>query len=568
MDAIQAQTPPAGSSLPMLDNFRQLPPQSKLTLLFGVPLVLAAVIGLLIWLQQPDYRVLFTNLTDKDGGAIVASLAQMNVQYKYSEGGTAILVPSDKVHDARLKLASQGLPKGSIVGFELLENPKLGMTQFQEQINYQRALEGELARSIQSLSAVQTARVHLAIPKQSVFMREQQKPTASVLLSVYPGRVLDRSQIAGIAHLVSSSLPGLPYQNVNIVDQSGSLLSASSNPDGSDLDGNQLNYVNQVEQSYSKRIIDILGPVVGAENVRAQVSADVDFSQTESTAESFKPNQAPDNMVIRSQQISQSSDAGAGSTPQGIPGALSNQPPGLATAPIAGQPGQATPTNPAQAAAAGGAATAAGSSRKDATTNYEVDKTVRHTRNAVGQIKRLSAAVVLNNKQVNGKAVPLTEKEIEQMTGLVREAIGFSKERGDTLNVTTAAYASTPKGDNSELAIWKDPENRQMAKEFGKMALIAGVVLYLIFGVLKPMIKNASKVVVPPPALPNNNRMEEDGVALKLSHDSQHIPAEITPSEAQLLTTDSLNRARTLAQQDPRVVANIVSGWVSGKGKE
>jgi flagellar M-ring protein FliF len=326
----------------------------------------------------------------------------MNVPFKFSESGGAILVPQQQVHELRMRLASQGLPKGGLVGFELMETQKLGMSQFIEQINFQRALEGELSRSIQSLAAVQGARVHLAIPKQTGFMRDDQKPSASVVLNIHPGRNLDPNQVGGIAHMVASSVPHLPAANVSVIDQSGNLLSSEKTGGrGAGLDATQLKYVQEIESSYVRRIETILAPLLGPGNFRAQVTADVDFSQSEQVAETYKPNPAPETS-IRSQQVSEN----ASGSPQaaGVPGALSNQPPVPATAPLTAPPAPGTPGAAAgapgattTAAAAAAANTAAG--RRDATTNYELDKTIRHVRQPVGAIKRLSMAVVLNHRR-------------------------------------------------------------------------------------------------------------------------------------------------------------------------
>ena len=252
-------------------------------------LTVVAVVAAALFARQPDYRVLFSNLGDKDAGAIVAQLSQMNVPYRYTEGGGAILIPADKVHDVRLKLATQGLPKGSVAGFEVMDNSKFGITQFQERVNYQRALEGELTRSIQGLSAVQDARVHLALPNQNGFFREQQKPSASVIVSLHPGRMLDRTQIAGIVHLVASSVPELSPSSVSVLDDTGKLLSQSPDGKESPVDIQQLMYQQQLEKQYVQRILDILEPVVGKGNVKAQVTADIDFSQSESTSEMHMP---------------------------------------------------------------------------------------------------------------------------------------------------------------------------------------------------------------------------------------------------------------------------------------
>ncbi len=313
-----------------------MPPKAKLMLALGAAGLLAVVMALALWSQKGDYKVLYANLSEKDGGAIIAQLSQMNIPYRHAEGGNAILVPASQVHDARLKLASAGLPKGSIVGFELMDNARFGQTQFQERLSFQRGLEGELTRSIGALGSVQAARVHLALPNQNGFFREQQKPSASVLLTLHPGRTLDRGQIAGIVHLVSASVPELSPKAVSVLDQTGALLSESAEPaSGQGLDAQQLQYVAQVEASYVKRVIEILEPVVGRENLRATVAADIDFSQTEATSESFKPNQGAEPAAVRSQQTSEAGNA-AQATPGGVPGATSNQPPLPATAPLTG----------------------------------------------------------------------------------------------------------------------------------------------------------------------------------------------------------------------------------------
>ncbi|HWV62601.1 MAG TPA: flagellar basal-body MS-ring/collar protein FliF, partial [Oxalicibacterium sp.] len=243
------------------------PNGKRFLLMAGVAAVISIMIGIVLWSQKPDYRVLFSNFSDRDGGAIVASLQAANVPYKFAEGGTAILVPADRVHEVRLKLAAEGLPKGGNVGFELMENQKLGISQFLEQVNFQRALEGELARSIQSISAVQAARVHLAIPKASVFVRDQQKPTASVLLNLHPGRILDQQQVSAIVHLVASSVPELSPKNVTIVDQAGNLLSENNKPAGTNtMDPSQLKYVQELQNNIVRRIESIITPIVGQNN--------------------------------------------------------------------------------------------------------------------------------------------------------------------------------------------------------------------------------------------------------------------------------------------------------------
>ena len=312
-----------------MQRFSALDRTQRLRLGLGVVLLVAAAIAAVVMGRQQDYRVLFSNLSDKDGGAIIAQLSQMNVPYRHTEGGGAIMVPSDRVHDVRLRLASQGLPKGTVSGFELMEGNRFGVTQFQERLNFQRGLEGELTRTIQSLSSVQSARVHLALPQQNGFFREQQKPSASVLVSLYPGRVLDRAQLAGIVHLVASSVPEMPPTAVSVLDDTGKLLSQSPEPgSGNAVDAQQMQYVQQIEQQYTRRIMEILEPVVGRNNIKAQVTAELDFSQTDSTQEQYRPNQAPEASAIRSQQVLETKESASGSsTGVGVAGAVANQPP-------------------------------------------------------------------------------------------------------------------------------------------------------------------------------------------------------------------------------------------------
>ncbi|HMV06970.1 MAG TPA: flagellar basal-body MS-ring/collar protein FliF, partial [Accumulibacter sp.] len=307
--------------------------KQKIILMVALAAVIALLVTATILFRQSDFRVLFSNIGERDGGAIIATLEQMNVPYRFNDSGNAILVPAQRVHDVRLRLAAQGLPRGSAVGFELMEGQKFGISQFAEQINYQRGLEGELARTIQSIAAVQAARVHLAIPKPTVFMREELKPSASVLLNLYPGRALEPVQIAGIQNLVAASVPQLSAANVTLLDQSGALLSQmKSKLLEAGLDPTQVKYVQEVEASIIKRVEDILAPLVGPGNARVQIAADIDFSQSEQTAETHRPNTTPPDISIRSQQTSET--ASTSPTAQGVPGALSNQPPVPATAAV------------------------------------------------------------------------------------------------------------------------------------------------------------------------------------------------------------------------------------------
>ena len=539
-----------------------LPVRSKLALGVGVAALAGVVLALTLWSSQGDYKVLYANLSDKDGGAIIAQLSQMNVPYKHADGGAAILVPAAKVHDVRLKLASAGLPKGSVVGFELMDGARFGQTQFQERLTFQRGLEGELTRSIVAMAAVQGARVHLALPNQNGFFREQQKPSASVMLTLHSGRSLDRSQIAGIIHLVSSSVPDLSPKAVSVLDQSGTLL--SSNGEGnqaSGLDAQQLQYVAQMEAGYSKRIMELLEPVVGRENLRANVTAEVDFSQTEATTEEFKPNQGKDaTSTLRSTQSSEQTGGGA-ALPSGVPGATSNQPPLPANAPVTGT---VAPLQTAQTGAGVGT-NANGTTRRDAVTNYEVDKTVRVTRNGSGTVKRLNAAVVVNHRSATdakGKVstTPLSTEELDKLTALVQESIGFSKERGDSVKVINAPFKVTPPSKDVSPPLWRQPEVIDLLRSAAVPVGLAMVALIVFFGMVRPAMKVA---LAPPPKAEPGDQVSAvvDDAEVLPALEATNLKALPPPQYSQ-----SLEQARQMAKQNPTAAANIVSGWVSGGG--
>ena len=578
-----AAAPAWGGRLATMDR------RKRLRLALGVVVLVAVAIAAVVLGRQPDWRVLFANLSDKDGGAVVAQLTTMNIPYKYAEGGGAVMVPADKVHDVRLRLASQGLPKGSVAGFELMENSRFGMTQFQEKLNFQRGLEGELTRSIQALGSVQSARVHLALPNQNGFFREQQKPSASVLLTLYPGRSLERSQIAGIVHLVASSVPELAPTAVSVLDDSGKLLSDSGNAGDAAgaVDGQQLQYRQQLEQLYTRRILDILEPVVGRQNVKAQVTADVDFSQTEATSEEHRPNLTAETSAVRSQQTVEVTGAGAGGAAPagGVPGATTNQPPGPTTAPVNGT---AAPLAPTAATAGAGAATAAAAAgaktpgKRESITNYEVDKTVKTVRNATGQIRRLSAAVVVNYQNIadaQGKSSPtaLSPQQIEQMTALVRETIGFSKDRGDSVNLMNAPFLVDATTQAPELPLWKKPETLELVRSLAWPIGLAVIGTIVLFGLVRPGLK-AMAVVPAPAALPAPGTAgalaapgatldamlaEEPSRPALASPGNGAAPAlaatpEVVPEQARL------EGARQMARDNPGAVANIVKSWVNG----
>ncbi len=538
----------------------------KLLLVAGIAAIIAVMVVFWLWSQKPDYRVLFSNFADKDGGAIVAELDKLGVPYQFAEGGGAILVPADQVHQVRLKLAAQGLPKGGNIGFELLENQKFGVSQFVEQVNFQRGLEGELERSIQSISAVKAARIHLAIPKPSVFVREQQYPTASVLLNLHNGRRLDAQQVAAVVHLVASSVPNLSAEHVTVVDQNGNLLSdTSKQAKQNGLDPEQIAYVENMQTSIARRVESIITPIVGAKNVHAETSAEIDFSVTEQANESYKPNAKPEDMAVRSAQSRESQSANPNNG--AVPGALSNQPPADATAPINAPNAQAPGANGQPAAAAPAPATPQ-NTQKDTTTNYELDKTVSYVQQPKGGIKRLHVAVVVNHIPVvdsTGKTTyrPLSAAEKQQVSDLAMQAMGYNKERGDTISVVNTPFVAEAQEKLVEPPLWKDP----MAIEYGKDALrfIAGVVVLMLIykKILKPMATKLTTVerktlpsVAGNPALASGSAAAAQGedALVTLSGDAPALPGGLD---------QTLTAAKQVAKENPRMVANVVSSWTS-----
>jgi flagellar M-ring protein FliF len=463
-----------------------------------------------------------------------------------------------------------------------MENEKFGTSEFLEQVNYKRALEGELARSVQTLSAVQAARIHLAIPKPTVFVREQELPTASVVLALYPGRVLDPGQVNAIVHLVSSSVPKLTPHNVTVVDQSGNLLSAPPSGENSALDAEQLKYVHQIEQDDIKRIEDILSPLVGLANVHAQVTAEVDFTQSEQTTEAYKPNQPPNQAAVVSQQTTESSSVNA-PVVGGVPGALTNQPPVPAAAPLTAPNAAPNPANPVAGAnptapgvklgqppsgpANGTAVQNSENTHKEMTTNYDVDRTISHTRLPVGMVRRLSVAVILNNHRVTDSAGkvsvrPFSEAEKNQMSLLIKDAVGFDAKRGDALSLLNSPFADQ-KEKESEIPLWKQPESVALAKNALKYLVILGVALYLMLGIIRPALRNFNQALKAPVApvadvLEQGREGEEALEGAGYGSDGQTL-SDTSRHEARL------TKARAIAVQEPAIVASVLRDWMHGE---
>jgi len=524
---------PGSSELPLSQRIRRgvsaLTDSQRYMILAGfIGVVVLGFVFAALVNREEKFRTLYTNLSDQDGAAIIAALDQRGIPYELTAGGAAIAVPENLVYETRLKLAGDGLPKAATVGFEILDNQKFGTSQFVEQINYVRALEGELAKSIRSIEQVKSARVHLAIPKQTAFAREQENPTGSVVVALFPGRLLDNAQTAAIARLVSSAVPRLKTQDVSIVDTEGNLLSPQQrDPDG--LDGTQLKYVREFERVLAQRIMGILEPIAGKEGVRAQVTAELDFNQRETTSESFGKNAQPEGQSIRSEQSIESRGESKGVG--GVPGALTNQPPAPPEAPIVEQINAEGRTNDGELQAPGDIDVNAGKQdqpgfRREKTTNFEVDRVIESLKQSKGRIQKISAAVILDNKLLPaapGAAqarVPFTANELANINNLVRDAIGFSAERGDRVSVANIPFSAAPAEIEDQPML--SPE---LLREIMLYVAIVAAVLFSYFTIIRPLIYGVD--------LAEKKRLEEEVKAVQIEAEEARNNFSVTIDKSQ-----------------------------------
>ncbi|MEQ6341976.1 MAG: flagellar M-ring protein FliF [Gammaproteobacteria bacterium] len=547
-------------------GFSGLPALRQMGLMIGLAASVALGVAVVLWSQAPNYRVLYSGLAAQDATQIADALQKDGIAYKVDENSGAVMVSADQVHTARLKMASQGLPKGTVEGFALLnEQPTFGTSQFMENARYQHALEGELGRTISELGNVQGARVHLAIPKQSVFIRNREPPSASVLINLYPGRSLEEGQVASIVHLLASSVPNLNADHVTVIDQKGRLLTSPETSQSMQLTASQFDYRRRLEENYIKRIEDIISPIAGVGGVRAQVVADLDFSVTEQTQETYNPDQP----AIRSEQTLDEQSAGATAV-AGVPGALTNQPPSGGTV---STPSPAAPNAKGALPAANTTGTAQMplNSTKRATRNFELDKVISHTQMPSGSVRKLSVAVVVDDHQKANKKgevvrTALKPEEIARITSLVKEAVGFSTQRGDTLNVINAPFTVAAETPMPEPKLLEQPWIWDVAKQ----ALGGLAVLFLIFGVLRPVLRSLaekgkeSSLVATQHATAHMDELPglmEDRISLPGMNSTAQGTAQLAaPSQNY---ESQLDAARTLVGQDPKRVAQVVKGWVA-----
>ncbi len=519
-----------------LASVLRIPAVRQVILLIGVAAAVAVGFAVALWSQSPGYRQLFGELGAPEASAIADALQASGIDHKIGASG-AILVPEAQLHAARLELASQGLPSVTGTGMDLMqEQSSFGVSQFMETARYQHALEAELARTISSLGAVREARVHLALPKQSAFIRDNKGASASVLLHLFGGMELEADRASAVVNLVAASVPNLHADDVTLIDQHGRLLSSSGEQPASAMAATQFKYSRQLEETYKKSIEDILTPLVGLGRVRAEVSADIDFTYTEETSEIFDPNRT----VVRSEQTSENQTNGAGTLAGGVPGALSNQPPQAAGAqPVVTEEEQVTPRN----------------SSRSATRNYEVDRTIRHTRPQSGDVRRLSVAVLIDDTPAEGDETQsaLTEADIERYTTLVKQAVGFNEARGDTVVVLNESFRpAEPMEEVAPPPLWERPALVDAMKQI----LGAILVLAIAFGIVRPMLRNVMSG-----GGGASGQYVAGGGELTVGGGAQlggGVAALAGPSY-----DEKIAAAKNLTGHDPARVAQVVKKWIA-----
>ncbi|MGZ5016107.1 MAG: flagellar basal-body MS-ring/collar protein FliF [Methylobacter sp.] len=561
----------------------------QIGLMLGLALSVAIGVAIVLWSQEPSYGRLYSEIGESDVAEILEILNKENIKYKVETGSGAIMVPMDQVSSVKLKLAAQGLPKSNSLGYELLDKDQgFGTSKSVETVRFQRALEGEIARTIMSIQNVKTARVLLAIPVQSVFVRERKKPSASVIVNLYQGRSLDKGQVESIIHLVASSVPQLDAEQVTVVDQKGQLLNSNDSSATGNLTSKQFEYKKNIEEHLMGRIENILSPLVGSDGMRVQISADVDFTETDRTQEMFNP----DLPALRSEQTSE--EQSSQSATQGVPGALSNQPTPAGAAPVPDPAATTATAAPGSTSTtANSTASSPSSASKNATRNYELDKTITHTRLATGALRRLSVAVVVDDRHIpqsdgTVKAQSYSQEDIHRFSDLVKQAVGFDSSRGDQVTVTNVAFKIDEMIEAlPAIPVWEQGWFLDLMKQVA--AVLA--VLFLLFGVLRPTMRAlVSRDIEEKKALAlaeaqekaasmgGTVRFNEQGmpIAVPIGTPQQNVnfkmPNEMEMQDLLLLDVPQsyehrLEYVKRLIDDDSKVVAQVIKSWVKKDGQ-
>lgn len=583
VDNVPAKTDgkPPLFGLSFLENLSEMTMLRQVGLMVGLAASVAIGFAVVLWSQQPDYRPLYGSLAGMDAKQVMETLAASDIAYTVEPNSGALLVKADDVARARLKLAGAGVaPTDGNIGFEILDKDQgLGTSQFMEATRYRRGLEGELARTIASLNNVKGARVHLAIPKSSVFVRDERKPSASVLVELFAGRSLEPGQVLAIVNLVATSVPELSKSQITVVDQKGNLLSDQAENSALTMAGKQFDYSRRMESMLTQRVHNILQPVLGNDRYKAEVSADVDFSAVESTSEQFNPDQP----ALRSEQSTSEQRTAANGPPQGVPGALSNQPPAPASAPqtTGGAAATASAIQPGQplldangqqimdpATGQPMLAPYPADKRSQSTKNFELDRSISHTKQQQGRLNRLSVSVVVDDQvkinAANGETTraPWTADELARFTRLVQDAVGFDASRGDSVSVINMPFSQERGEVIADIAFYSQPWFWDIVKQ------VLGVlfILVLVFGVLRPVLNNITghgkKQLAPFGDVELGGMGGLDG---ELANDRVSLggPQSIllpSPSEGY---DAQLNAIKSLVAEDPGRVAQVVKEWIN-----
>lgn len=547
---------PTPEGLRNLGRLQDIPALRQLALLGVVSVAIALGLWLFFWTQKPDYVPVFAGLDPKATNEATELLTTAQIPYRLEPGTGALAVPAERIGEAKLALASAGLPAGGGTGIEMIQGDQgFGTSQFVENARYQHALETELARTIANLRPVREARVHLALPKPSAFTRQKEPASASVVLQLKSGSTLEQNQVNAIVHLVASSIPGLPTANVTVVDQFGRMLS-NPDPTSEDVIGQkQFDQQRRQEAVFVQRIQELLEPMTGPGRVSAQVTVDMDFSQTEQARETYGPPDSTAGTMVRSEQISEMNSGNPGAAAQGVPGAVANT------------PGAVAPEAPAAAT---------GPSSRTAVRNFEVDRTLTHTRQAPGRIRRVTAAVLVDNvpgtAPANAKAAApatraLTEAELRRIETLVQQAIGFDAQRGDAVSVVNAPFARDELPAGEAPPIWQDPQARGLLRTLlGGLAVLA-VIFFVIRPTFRQLVQPKALEKPAPPAAELTALDEDVPVSLNAPAPAGAPAQALPPGAAQPITfEDKVQVAREAVTQDPKRVANVIRDWVGNDG--
>jgi flagellar M-ring protein FliF len=542
-----------------LKHLARSPATRQLLLLVGMAAAVALGVAVVLWSRGPNWGLLYAGLGQQDAASITQALQSTGTPYKLSDDGGSIMVPASDLAATRLRLAGQGLPQGTATSTQPQADSPFGMSDLAERTRYQQALEADLGNTIGSLQGVRSARVHLALAKPSAFIRDDRQASASVLVTLYPGRQLDASQVAAIVHLVAASVPDLDAKQVSVVDQQGQLLTGTDPDSAAAVGDSRLRLATRMENTYAQRVEQLLTPLVGPGKVHAQVFVDLDFSQTEKASETFDH----DHPALRSEQTSSERRGNGSVADGGVPGALSNQPPVMAA-----QPTAANPTAGGKAAATPATATAqadTGDSSSSATRNYELDRTISHTSDPAGRLARLTVAVVVDNKSVAGPkgdtSVPFTPQELAHLTDLTKNAVGFNATRGDSVSVINQAFHQAPAADApDQQPLWQRPGMLDLIKQ------VIGVLIALVvaFGLLRPLLKGLLRSA-PQPALAGAGHVPT--VSVRIADDQEDERSRLAAPQSQVLGYEQkVGLARRMVSDNPKQVAQVVRNWVGEDG--